>query len=82
MNVFESSHPVIKTKISQFRDADLNSLEVRKLAGQIASILAVESTSKTLSVKDHGSVCIHRIYRRDIADWLIAYVCSRVQLHC
>lgn len=55
-NVHVSEHPVIKTKISQIRQA-LSAKDTRQLSTEIASLMAAWVSNDAFSVTDGEKVC-------------------------
>lgn len=56
MPVFESTHPLVKHKISLLRDNDISVKAFRELAKEIAMLLTVEATQH-FSVKNTSITC-------------------------
>ena len=56
MSVFESSHPLVKHKISLLRDHEISVKAFRELTKEISTLLTVEAT-QNLSLKNHEVTC-------------------------
>jgi len=56
MSVFESSHPLVKHKVSLLRDNDITVKAFRELTKEIATLLTVEAT-QNLSIMNHQMTC-------------------------
>ena len=56
MPVFESTHPLVKHKVSLLRDNDISVKAFRELAKEISMLLTVEAT-QNFSVKNTSMTC-------------------------